>query len=497
MTYRLWLATVAMVVGGATQAAVQPHALFTDGCVLQRDVRVPIWGKAKTGEKVTVEFRGQKIAATADLNSRWMVHLKRMNAGGPFPMTIRGENTITLTNVYVGEVWVCSGQSNMEWPLRATDNAAQAIAAADDPMLRLFYVPKATNDLPQYSVAGAWQACTPQSVGRFSAVAYYFGRDLRRQLGVPVGLLDTAYGGSYAEAWTDRATLEKVLPQAFERYAQSLKNYDPEKAKERFQELLEKHKAVVAKAQTAGKRPPPAPHMPRDPRTTQNRPTVLYNAMLAPLQPYALRGAIWYQGEGNAIRAKEYQALFPAMIGAWRKAWGLGDFPFLFVQIAPFQGQPPEIREAQLISWHKTKNTAMTVITDHGNATNIHPEAKEPVGGRLALAARALAYGEKIEYSGPVFQKMTVKGDQAILSFTHRGGGLVAKGGALKGFTVAAVGSTNFVPATAAIVGDTVVVSSAQVPQPAAVRYGWANVPDVNLFNKVGLPATPFRTDGM
>ena len=217
--------------------------------------------------------------------------------------------------------------------------------------------------------------------------------------------------------------------------------------------------------------------------------------MIAPLQPYAIRGAIWYQGEANAHYAKEYQTLFPAMIGGWRKTWGQGDFPFFFVQIAPFQGQPPEIREAQLIAWQKTKNTAMAVSVDHGNPNNIHPTAKEPIGQRLALAARALTYGEKIEYSGPVFKKMKIKDDAAILSFTHVGSGLEAKGGTLKGFTMAAAGSTNFVPASATIVDDTVVVHSAEVKKPGAVRYGWANVPDVNLFNKEGLPASPFRTD--
>jgi len=491
----LGIAVVAVAWSGLAYAEVQPHALFTDGCVLQRDVSVPVWGKAKYGEKITVEFRGQKVEATADLNSHWLVHLQKMDAGGPFPMTIHGENAVTLTNVYVGEVWVCSGQSNMEFPLSKADNAEQALAAAHDPMLRLFFVPKATNDLPQYSVSAAWQLCESQSVARFSAVAYFFGRDLRKQLGVPVGLIESSWGGTYAEAWTDHETLEKVLPQAFDRYIDSLTTYDPKKAKEAQTKTITKYKAAVAKAKAEGKAVPNAPRFPQDPRTSPNRPAVLYNAMLAPLQPYAIRGAIWYQGESNATHAKEYQTLFPAMIGDWRQTWGLGDFPFFFVQIAPFQSQPPEIREAQLIAWQNTKHTAMAVITDQGNATNIHPTAKEPVGGRLALAARAIAYGENIEYSGPVFKKMNVTDGKAILRFTHLGGGLEARGDALKGFTLAAVASTNFVPAEATIVDDTVVVQSAAVQQPGAVRYGWANVPDVNLFNKAGLPATPFRTD--
>ena len=478
----------------ATQAEVLPHALFTEGTVLQRGVSVPVWGKAKFGEKITVEFRGQKAEATADLNGKWLVHLKKMDAGGPFKMVIRGENTITLTNVCVGEVWVCSGQSNMGFTLRQADNAEAAIAASADTQLRLFKVPNVTADLPQYNVKTSWQVSGPTSVPNFSAVAYFFGRDLRKKLGVPVGLIDTSWGGSYAEAWCDRETLETVLPAAFDRYAASIKNFDPEKAKAAFEKVKAKFQADVAKAKAEGQPAPKPPRQPEDPRTTKNRPTVLFNAMLAPLQPFGIRGAIWYQGESNAGHSKEYQTLFPAMIDCWRKTWGLGDFPFLFVQIAPYQGQPPEIREAQLISWQKTKNTSMVVITDHGTADDIHPKAKEPVGARLALAARVLAYGEKIEYSGPVFKKIKISAGKAVLSFEHLGGGLVAKDGALKGFTIAGA-DKKFVAADAAIEGDTVVVSSAQVQQPIAVRYGWANVPDVNLFNKADLPATPFRTD--
>jgi sialate O-acetylesterase len=216
--------------------------------------------------------------------------------------------------------------------------------------------------------------------------------------------------------------------------------------------------------------------------------------MIAPLQPYAIAGAIWYQGEGNASRAAQYQKLFPAMIQSWRQAWGQGDFPFLFVQIAPHQRMTPEIREAQLLTWQKVPRTGMAVITDIGDDTDIHPTKKEPVGVRLALAARAVAYNEKVEYSGPVYSSVKVEGDRAVLSFTHTGGGLVAKEGELKGFTVAGAAG-NFVAAKAAIAGDKVVVSSASVPEPVAVRYGWASTPDVNLFNKEGLPATPFRTD--
>jgi sialate O-acetylesterase len=499
------LAGVLLALPFAARAEVQPHPLFTEGAVLQRGVNIPVWGKAKSGEQVTVEFCGQTAKATADAEGSWKVCLKKCDAGGPFKLVIRGENTITLTNVCVGEVWVCSGQSNMGFTMNRAANAATAIPASADPQLRLFKVPMVTADTPQYGVKAEWAVSAPAAVSNFTAVGYFFGRDLRKALGVPVGLIMTAWGGSYAEAWTDHATLAKVCPAAFERYEASIKGYDPEKAKVNFERAKANYKVAVAKAKAAGTKPPNAPRQPDDPRTTKNRPSVLFNAMLAPLQPFAIRGAIWYQGESNAGRAKEYQTLFPAMIANWRQTWKLGDFPFFFVQIAPYSGQPPEIREAQLISWQKTPNTAMAVITDHGDAADIHPTAKEPVGGRLALAARALTYGEKIEFSGPVFSKLKIKGGKAVLSFDHLGGGLVAKDGALKGFTVAgadpasskdsAGAGKKFVPATAVIEGDTVVVSSAEVKAPSAVRFGWANVPEVNLFNKAGLPATPFRTD--
>ena len=502
MKNMLWAGVVGLALLSGVRAEVVPHPLFTDGAVLQRGVTIPVWGTAKAGEKVTVEFCGKTVTVTAAADGKWLAKLDKCAAGGPFKLVIHGENTITLTNVCVGEVWVCSGQSNMEFGLGSAENGKEVLPGCADPQLRLFHVPKNTADEPQSTVKANWQVCGPQTAGGFSAVGYFFGRDLRKQLNIPVGLIESDWGGTYAETWTDHATLEKVLPEAFTRQADAVKGFDPEKAKAKYQLDLAKHKEAVAKAKAEGKPEPRGPRMPQDPRTGPNRPCALFNGMIAPLLPYPICGAIWYQGESNNGRAKEYQTLFPAMIGNWRRVWGCGDFPFFFVQIAPHQGMSPELREAQLISWQKTPHTAMAVITDHGNPTNIHPTAKEPVGGRLALAARALAYGEKIEYSGPVYKKMKVSGGKAVLSFDHLGGGLVAKDGALKGFTIAgadskdaAGASKKFVAAEAVIVGDTVVVSSPEVKSPVAVRFGWANVPDVNLFNKADLPATPFRTD--
>lgn len=427
----------------SARAAVKPNCLFSENAVLQQGVRLPVWGTASDGEKITVTFQNQTVTTIAR-DGRWMAYLNPLKAGGPFVLTINGENSVVLTNVLVGEVWLCSGQSNMEMPLAATTNASQSIALAGDPQLRVFTIPHGTADEPRTELPGNcdWKLSTPGAAKYFSAVAYFFGHDLRKALKVPVGLIHSSVGGTPAEAWTARAALEA----------------DPDL------------KPLAAKG------------------------SGLYNAMIAPLQPYALAGVIWYQGEQNNKRASEYRELFPALIRNWRDAWGQGDFPFLFVQIAPHRDMTPEIREAQFLTWQKVPRTAMVVTTDVGEANNIHPTRKEPVGARLALAARAIAYGEKLEYSGPVYDSMKLKGNVAILSFTHIGGGLVAEGGELKGFSLAGQDG-DFMDATAKINGHKVIVSSPAVAKPLAVRYGWSNVPEGNLFNREGLPATPFRTD--
>jgi sialate O-acetylesterase len=480
----------------AVRAEVKPNSLFSDGAVLQQGVAVPVWGTAKDGERVTVTFQQQTASATAK-DGRWLVRLKALKAGGPFTLTVAGDsNTLTISNVLVGEVWLCSGQSNMAFELSRATNATEAIAGAGDPQLRLFTVPRSATDAPGTDASGSWKESSPETAAKFSAVAWFFGRDLRQALRVPVGLIHSSVGGTPAEAWTSRATLEADpdLKLILQRYADSVQKYDPVAAAAKHEQALENHKATVAKAKAAGEKAPAAPRAPADPSRAIGRPSCLYNGMIAPLEPYAIAGAIWYQGEANSGRAAEYQKLFPAMIQNWRQVWGQGDFPFLFVQIAPHEKMSPEIREAQLLSWQKVPHTGMAVITDIGNETDIHPTQKEPVGARLALAARAVAYGEKITYSGPVYASMKVKGNQAVLSFKHIGSGLTAKGGDLKGFTIAGADG-HFTSATATIEGDKVIVSSPTVTKLVAVRYGWANVPDVNLFNKEGLPATPFRTD--
>jgi len=478
------------------RAEVRLNSLFSDGAVLQQGKPVPVWGTARDGEQVTVKFQDQEISTTAK-DGRWRVRLKPLKAGGPYTLSVTGkDNTLTIGNVLVGEVWLCSGQSNMAFALSRASGADEAIAGAKDSQLRLYTVPRAATDKPLDDAPGSWTESSPDTAAKFSAVAWFFGQDLRRALKVPVGLIHSSVGGTPAEAWTSRGGLEAdpELKQILERHAESLRNYDPTTAQEKRKKAVAAHKKAVARAKAAGQPVPRAPRAAEDPRVNQRRPCGLYNGMIAPLVPYALAGVIWYQGEANSGRAAEYRRLFPAMIRDWRQAWGQGDFPFLFVQIAPHQNMTPEIREAQLLNWQKVPRTGMAVITDIGNETDIHPKQKEPVGYRLALAARAIAYGEKITYSGPVYEKMKVEGNRAILSFSHTGSGLVAKDGQLKGFTIAGADG-NFVPASAEIVGNTVAVSAASVQRPVAVRYGWANTPDVNLFNKEGLPATPFRTD--
>jgi len=477
-------------------ADVVPNPLFSDNAVLQRDKKVQVWGVAADGEKVTVEFAGQKVETVAK-DGKWKVELQQMPASAePRTMTISGNNTITASNILVGEVWLCSGQSNMEWALENSTNGPEAVAASEDPQLRMMRLPHRASDEPQSTFDAKWNACTPASAPDFSAVAYHFGRDLRKSLGVPIGLIGSYFGGTPAESWTDRKTLETNpdLKTILEAHSRKIAEFDPVKMEETNKKNQADYEAALAKATAEGTKKPNRPVVLMPPTTDHRRPVGLYNGMIAPLQPYAIRGMIWYQGESNAGAPLLYRKLFPAMIGAWRKQWGEGDMPFLFAQIAPFKNMTPGIREAQLLAWKSTPRTAMVVTTDVGDAEDIHPLKKQPVGERLALAARALAYGEQIVYSGPEYDSMSVSGNRAVIHFKHTGSGLVAKDGDLRGFFLASADG-NFRPAKAEIKGDTVEVFSDEVPVPAAVRYGWSNVPDVNLTNKEGLPASPFRTD--
>jgi len=447
--------------------------------VLQRNAPVPVWGWAAPGEQVAVTFQGQRYLATPGAAGRWQVTLPARPAGGPYTMTIAGQNTLTVRDILVGDVWLASGQSNMELPLRDKNapapgayplivNAEQEVSTANFPEIRQFTVKKSVAYQPQAENEGYnWQVASPATAGSFSAVGYFFARDLYRRYGVPIGLISSPWGGTPAEAW--------VSPEA-------------------LKQLPDFQARVISLA---------APTTPeKDP---QNTPTVLYNGMIAPLLPYALKGVIWYQGESNVGRAAQYRALFPALIRDWRARFGQPTLPFLFVQLANFTKTLPlpspsdwaELREAQAQAL-ALPGTGMAVAIDLGDPDDIHPANKQDVGHRLALAARQVAYGDKqVAAASPSFQRLTVSGGQARLTFANVGAGLQLKTGStmLQGFAVAGADG-QFHWAAATLTGPAeVVLTCVAVPEPVAVRYDWADNPTGNLYSREGLPAIPFRTD--
>jgi len=484
-------------------ADIKLPAIISDNMVMQRGKKAKIWGRGDPGEQVmiSVSWHSMEWSVPTNGNGDWSFEMSPPDTTGPHEMTLSGKNTITIKNILVGEVWVCSGQSNMQMSVRSSANAEQEIAQADYPNIRLFSVERKVADQPQSDCAGSWSDCSPDTVPGFSAAAYFFGRELYKELNVPIGLIHTSWGGTPAESWTRRDVLESepdCVP-IIERFDEAMAKY-PE-AKKKYDESMIEWKEAVEKAKAEGKDPPRRPNAPFGPGNPHS-PAGLYNAMIAPLIPFGIQGAIWYQGESNAGRAYQYRKLFPAMITNWRTDWKQGNFPFLFVQLANFMAvdkEPvdsawAELREAQLMTL-ALPNTGMAVIIDIGEADDIHPKNKQDVGKRLALWALAKTYGNDLVYSGPIYKSMKTEGNKVILDFEHVGGGLVAKGGEpLKGFAVAGA-DHKFVWADAKIDGDTVVVSNDEVSVPVAVRYGWANNPVCNLYNKEGLPATPFRTD--
>ena len=491
------LALCCAVFGLAAHADVRLNGMFSDHMVLQRGKSVAVWGWAEDGEKVSVTFRGSTVSTVAS-SGKWMVHLASQKAGGPEVLTVAGKNTIELQDVLVGEVWICSGQSNMEWPLRSSFESTDAINKSANPNIRLYTVPKLKPQSPVDDVKGSWQMCSPETVPGFSAVGYFFGRDLQASLGVPVGLIHTSWGGSPAEAWMRQAVLEADV----DFKTKYLDTY-PE-AQRAFAEDLAKWEKENAEAKAAGKT------VGRGRPWSGWRPSELYDGMIAPLIPYGIAGAIWYQGESNASAAYLYRRLFADMIRNWRKDFAQGDFPFLTVQLAPWDKNRkrsfneittapsnsdwPELREAQSIASTAVGHAGVVVITDVGDRDDIHPTKKEPVGHRLSLLARNIAYKQKIEAQGPTFKKVKFKNGKAIVRFTHIAEGLQARTGKVTGFAIAG-SDGNFVWANADIIGDTVVVSHPSVKDPAAVRFGWADYPVVDLWNSEWLPASPFRTD--
>jgi len=624
-------------------ANVRLPRLFADNMVLQRDKPVAVWGWADAGEKITVQFDSQSKTAKADKKGYWLIHLDAHPAGGPFQLIVKGKNQWTLSNVLVGEVWICSGQSNMEMPIAGwgkINNYQAEITAADYPQIRHFKVPNTVSLTPKDDITGGdWKVCSPETAGDFSATAYFFARELYRQLHVPIGLINTSWGGTHVETWTSRGAFEQseefksmiaTLPSgtglaeaagekksALLKTINSLQGSLPATGEEEqykntdyddahwthmkvpglweqaglgledldgtawFRKTIDVSEADAGKLATldlgkvddadetyvngvkvgstkgysesrhyfipAGTLKPGKNVIavrvedvsggggiygdPEELKVTiagkmislagdwsfhiasisvsttvgpNTAPTLLFNAMVNPLIPYTIRGAIWYQGESNAGRAYQYRKAFPLMITDWRGRWGLGDFPFYFVELSSFGASNSankgstwaELREAQSMTL-SLPNTGMAVITDIGNPKDIHPKDKQDVGQRLAAIALNNLYGQKEEYSGPVYQSMSTDGNKIVLTFTHVGGGLTAhdKYGYLKGFEIAGA-DQQFHYARASVEGNKVTVWQDSVTAPVAVRYGWADdAGESNLFNKDGFPASPFRTD--
>jgi sialate O-acetylesterase len=629
-----------LLFSGSLAAQVKLPPIFSSNMVLQQGIEIPVWGWAVPGEKVTVTIGKTAVSAKTGKEGKWLAKLPVMKYGGPYKMTVKGKNLLTFENVMIGEVWVCSGQSNMEFYLVNSNNGDAEVAAADYPQIRLFSVKKRISQSPQDQLEeGEWLPCSPVSSPRFSAVGYFFGRALYEKLKVPVGLIDSSWGGTVAETWISSETMS-MNPDFVSQMAQ-LKKIDLEEEARKIEEETKTRVGVTSSVDLGMKGDQPvwaAPDLddsswkemklpgyielnglkgidgiiwfrkeveisPADAGKTatlslakindsdntflngtligsnkliaersrvysippgllkpgknvitvqvedvgsmggiygdpeslkmqcENRtialsgnwkykigqvkyyasispnahPTLLYNGMIHPLIPYGIRGAIWYQGESNSGRAKQYQKVFPDLIKDWRSHWKQGEFPFLFVQIASFmvadslpaESTWAELREAQSMTL-ALPNTGMAVTTDVGDAVNIHPTDKQTVGNRLALSALKVAYHQEVQFCGPVFREMKISGNKAILTFDHAGNGLKArdKYGYLKGFTIAGEDHKFYWAEANIIRPNTLEVTCSEVQHPVAVRFGWANNPnDANLYNDADLPASPFRTD--
>ncbi|MGA9670948.1 MAG: sialate O-acetylesterase [Terracidiphilus sp.] len=499
---------LALVPGMTATAEVTLPKILSSHMVVQRDLPVHVWGLAGSDETVSVSFRGETCSTQAGKLGRWSVYLKPGAAGGPFEMVVKGTvgaggdaaaQTITLSDVLVGEVWVASGQSNMEFSMGGgfggASTAAEDLPKAGIPQIRMLIVKRLAIEYPKddidTDVWSGWAASTPETAKDFSAVAWYFAREIEQREHVPVGVIDSTWGGTVADAWTriDALGADAALSPVFISWGKMAAREENETLRAKD----EQRQREEAKAQ--GK---PEPQFGWHPQLKSWAPGMLWNGMIAPLTPFPIRGVIWYQGESNSAleRAPLYKRVFSTMIEDWRHEWGVGEFPFLFVQISNFKSNASEdwaeLREQQLKTL-ELNNTAMAVTIDIGNPDDVHPKDKVDVGMRLALAARAIAYGEDISYSGPIFRQATPEGNAIRAWFDHDAKGLVAKGGELTGFEVAGADG-KFVPATAKIDGNEVVATSDAVAEPKSVRYGWSNSPQCNLFNGIGLPASPFTS---
>jgi len=491
-----FLATLTLLTQvGVAELTTSP--IFGDSMVVQRDMPVHVWGWTQPNIEVHVEMAGHKSDTKSDATGRFDVKLDALPAGGPHQLVIRADETRTFRNVLVGEVWICSGQSNMQWPVANANDPDLESMTANYPNIRLISVPQVGVQEPKNDFAGQWEACTPETVKNFSAVGYFFGRQLHQALDVPIGLIDNAWGGSSAEAWVNRDVLEKEgkYDELLEKWDTLANTYDHEAAMATYRKRL-----ATWEENRKGNRPRP----PRNQLTGNHRPANIYNGVLHPTIGYTIRGAIWYQGESNAGRAYQYRDLFPLMIDSWRKEWGQGDFPFYWVQLADFQAEVDtpgesnwaELREAQTMTMSKLPNTGEAVIIELGEAADIHPRNKQDVAKRLARWALAKDYGYEIPFRSPTFESMSIKGSKANLKFDHVGGRVDTFDVREPiGFAIAGKDKV-FVNASAKITGkDSIEVWSDAVENPVAVRYAWASNPVCNVQSSEGLPMTPFRTD--
>lgn len=485
---------------GFVRADVRLPAVFSDHMVLQRDATVPVWGWADPGEKVTVTIGGQVQAATADTAGKWMVKLSRLDRVVPPTLTVKGRNTITINDVLVGEVWLGSGQSNMAMTVARSQDFDTEKPAAVFPEIRMFKEESPAAGTPQEMGAGRWVVCSPETIGSFSATLYFFGRELHRTLGGPVGLINSSVGGTPIESWI-APEVQRAAPELKPLFAAAESGNvkaAPEAAMKKYERDLAKWQEDAKQARAAKQKAPRRPQNPMEVQERKGNIGGLFNGKIAPLIPFAIRGALWYQGEANTVpaRAPYYEHQLRLLVNDWRARWGQ-TFPFAWAQLPNFSGAGrdwPVVREGMLKTLALPR-TGMAITIDVGEEKDIHPKNKQEVGRRLSLWALGTVYGRKVPaVSGPLPAGHQTRGSEIVLRFKHADGGLVARGGTLDGFAIAGA-DRQWKPARARIDGDRVVVSHPEVPQPAAVRYAWENFPRTTLYNGAGLPASPFRTD--
>lgn len=470
---------------------IKAASIFGDNMVLQQGINVPVWGTAKPNQSLTLSFAGNRIATKADENGKWLIKTPKLKAGGPLKMIISSdEDSLVFEYVLIGEVWLASGQSNMQMTLSEVNEAQKEISEAKFNKIRFFNVTRNISNQPLTEVKGSWKLCNPANAKEFSAAAYFFAKAIHLDQQVAIGVISASWGATPVEAWTSSESLinSTELKDSIKRYQKLQENW----------ELLYRDFLKNTEAAKAAKNTNKPPTIPKE----KNYPTALYNAMIAPLVPYGIKGVIWYQGENNAPKAMQYRSLFPLLITDWRSKWKDEKLPFLFVQLANFRERNSEpvfadnwalLREAQTVAL-KLPNTGMAVAIDIGDAKDIHPKNKQAIGKRLYLAASHLVYKKTIVYSGPLYQAMNIKNNKIEISFTHIGKGLISNGNTLTAFEIAGI-DKKFYWANAEIVGNKIVLNSKDVQKPIAARYAWSSNPAANLYNKDGLPAIPFRTD--